>query len=236
MNSKDHSDLFEWRGDKPWFRGLPVLLRTITTRDCSVTMAGLKDAADLLDQPDFAERFVKDDIAPYGMELWPSSLILSEELLATDPGAGRTAIALGCGLGLVSIIAARCGWRITASDLDDLSLRFAAYNASLNDVDIEAFTNIDWHHPSSPTKYDRVLAADVLYQRIDHVPILRCIEGLLNSGGTAWVCDPNRSVADGFADTAREHGFSVHVVARSLVPTGGQALSGRIFFLEPRRT
>ncbi len=235
MKSKDYRNLFEWRGDTPWFRGLPVQLRRISTGAGTVIMAGLKDAADLLDQPDFAERFIKDDIAPYGMELWPSSLILAEELLATDPGMGRTALDLGCGLGLVSIVAARCDWCVTASDLDDLSLRFASYNASLNDVDIEAFTNIDWHKPSSTTTFDRILAADVLYQRMDHVPILRCIEGLLSPGGTAWVCDPNRSIADGFADTAREYGFSVHVASRSIARPTEKLVAGRIFFLEPQK-
>src|SRR3954467_6637306 len=43
------------------------------------------------------EDFVKDERLPYWADVWPSSVILAERLLALD-GRGRTALELGCGV------------------------------------------------------------------------------------------------------------------------------------------
>jgi predicted nicotinamide N-methyase len=193
-------------------------------------IAGLKDAADLLDQPDFARRFVEDDVAPYGLELWPASVMLAEHILCGEEGNGKRAIELGCGLGLVAIAAALKGWQVTATDNDPTSLRFAQYNAAVNGADIASFEPLDWHDPPTERCFDRVFGADLLYQATDHAPILRCIHGLLAGGGTALLADPHRGVADGFESKARDQSFDVHLIPTAAT-IGGRQVRGRLFLL-----
>ena len=60
-------------------------------------VAGVIDAADLLDEPDYAKRFLDDDCAPYGLELWPAAVMLAEYILQNDSNHVGRAIEIGCG-------------------------------------------------------------------------------------------------------------------------------------------
>ncbi len=54
---------------------------------------------------------------PYGGRLWPSALAISEFLVAQGNLDGYDVLELGCGAGLVSIVAAESGARVVASDI-----------------------------------------------------------------------------------------------------------------------
>jgi len=228
-------DLFNWHGGAARFRGLPVRFDPICVGGRLFRIARVDDAADLLDQPDFADRFLREDVAPYGLELWPSSVMLAERLLTGEEGSRLTAIELGCGLGFVSIACAARGWHMVASDNEPTSLRFAEYNALLNDVAIDSFELLDWRHPPDGRRCERVIAADVLYQLVDHAPLLKCIEAMLAPGGTALIADPNRGVADRFASLAAGAAFQVDVQAASACLPNGRCTEGRIFTLRRDR-
>ena len=232
--------LFNLIDGRPHYRGLPVQQHTTTIDNRVYIIDALRDAADLLDQPDYAKRFVEDDVAPYGMELWPAARMLSEYVVAEGSGGDQTAIELGCGLGLVSIVAAAHGWHVVATDHEQSSLAFARHNADQNNAQVARFEVVDWHQPDAavtavqtPPGFDRVLAADVLYQASDHGPVARCIDRLLAPEGVALIADPNRGVADRFARTAADHGFGVAIEnarAPSTSSAGG-TVEGRIFVL-----
>ena len=223
--------LFEWVDGVAYFRGLPVERRTLTVAGRTMRIAGLKDAADLLELPEFAKRFLEDDRAPYGVELWPAAMMLAEHIINGEDGAGMRAIEIGCGLGIVSMAAAMKGWRVEATDCDPTALHFAEYNAAINRVKIEAFECLDWHDPPAGQRFDRVLGADVLYELKDHVPVIECVDRLLEADGVALLADPNRGVADRFAPLVRDYGFDVQVLPTSEADVRGRAVDGRIFRL-----
>ncbi len=214
------------------FRGLPLETRKVELAGAVYRLAALKDAADLLDEPDFAKRFIEQDLAPYGMELWPAAIMLARYILTHDLGENREALELGAGLGLVGLAATRAGWRVRVSDHEPVSLQFAAYNAQLNDVAIHDYAVLDWHAPPPTPKYARIFAADVLYQLVDHEPILTCLRTILACGGTALIADPRRGVADHFDTLARSHGFTVDTMETGARNQQGDAVRGRIFKLE----
>ena len=220
---------FEWTNGVAHFRGLRVQHRIVTAVGRRFEIACLEDAADLLDEPDFAKPFLEEDRAPYGLELWPAAIMLAEHILRNEPGRSRSAVELGCGAGLASIAAAEAGWRMLATDHEPTSLRFAQYNASVNDSAIEAYELLDWRHPPPGRRFERVFAADVLYQLVDHDPILHCLGAMLSVAGVALVADPNRGVADRFAAMAEASGFEVEVLAASAPGPRGRIVKGRIF-------
>ncbi len=76
-----------------------------------------------------------------------------------------------------------------------------------------------------------MLAAVVLYQRVDHAPLLACIDALLEKDGLAIVADPNRGVADRFAEAAFARGIYVRLSGASADNRLGERVEGRRFFL-----
>lgn len=230
----DVANLFTMKNGKRFFRGLEAEQRAIQIGVQRIEIVRLRDAADLLDEPDFAKQFVENDRAPYGLELWPSASMLARHIEESPPGAGRSALDLGCGLGLVSIVAAIRGWQVVAADNEPTTLRFARFNAELNKVSIAAFELSDWHSPNPQQRFDRIFAADVLYQRVDQKPILGCIKALLAPNGEAVIADPNRGVADQFKHLAESEGFDVNVKTIAANPTAGNKPGGRMFFIRPQ--
>lgn len=217
------------------YRGLPLERRRISIATDTFNMIALKDAAALLDDAEVVRECEKTDRLPYGFELWPASLMLAEHLYRIEPGHGRRAIELGCGVGLVSIAAARRGWRILATDGDPVPLQFAEFNAAANAVELEAFQLLDWHNPPTDLRFSRILAADVLYQRCDHAPILKCIGHLLDHEGMAILADPNRGVADDFASLAAASGFCVKTIPSAASLDKQATVVGRLFVLSRSR-
>lgn len=228
-------DLFEWRDGTPLFRGLPVDQSTILLHGHTFRISALHDAADLLNDPEYAQKFVDEDRAPYGMELWPGAMMLSEYLLSDEPGNGRAALELGCGVALVSLAAKTRGWHITASDYDDMALSFARYNAAKSSVNIDEYEHLDWTRPPKGRLFERIFGADVLYQKVDHEPVLCTAGALLSATGIALFADPNRQVANRIPELAGKLGFDVEVLAtRGLNPSSRKLVDGRIFKLKHR--
>lgn len=223
--------LFEFVDGGLRFRGLCVEERRVEIAGRAFRIAALSDAADLLDQPEFARAFLEEDRAPYGLELWPAALMLAERVLTGDEGAGRSALDLGCGLGLVAMAATTRGWQVSAVDHDPIAVRFAEYNGRLSGIVAHEYAVFDWHRRPDGRRYERVFAADVLYQRTDHVPVVRCVAAMLAREGVALIADPNRSVADTFEATARNAGFVVSVEKTSTVVPKRGVVDGRVFEL-----
>jgi len=223
---------FEWKDGLPLFCGLRVAFRKVEIAGHVFDVAALKDAAGLLDDPVYAKRFVDEDFAPYGLELWPASFVLADLLLRTEPWGERRALELGCGVGLVSIAASRAGWNVLATDHYDLALEFARYNAGRCGVEVGAFDHMDWRTPPDYRPFDLVFASDVLYQREDHAPILGCVERYLSQTGTCWIVDPNRPSADRFPDAVIADGhFSCEASSHEAQVGESKPMTARMFKL-----
>lgn len=141
---------------------------------------------------------VRDDRLPYWADIWPSSRILARAL-AGEGGAGRTMLELGAGLGLVTIGAMRAGFDVLASDYYDDALLFTTANA-WRALKREPRTRmIDWRDLSADLGvFDRVVAADVLYE--DRYPplVANVIARTLAPSGVATIADPGRPMVEQF--------------------------------------
>jgi predicted nicotinamide N-methyase len=133
------------------------------------------------------EEFAHDEFLPYWAELWPSALALADVVADRDV-RGLAVLELGCGLGLPSLVAARGGARVLATDWADEALELLRANAALNGVALETL-RLDWREPGAVGTFDLVLAADVLYER-RYVDVLA--ELMPRLGGEVLLADPGR--------------------------------------------
>src|SRR2546423_3052565 len=67
-------------------------------------------------------------LVPYSSVLWRSGVALAHELAGAEL-SGRRLVELGCGLGLPSLVAARAGADVLATDADDQALGLLERNA-----------------------------------------------------------------------------------------------------------
>jgi predicted nicotinamide N-methyase len=214
--------------------GYPLLTRSIKVGGETYTLRGPANYEQLIDEPSVAERFARDEYLPYWAEFWPAAVLLAEEVAGWEPAAASgppTVLELGCGLGLISIVAARRGYRVIATDYDEHSLAFAAENARANDVTMETRC-VDWRERYDDLRIDRIVAAEITYERRHLAPIAAFLRTHLTPGGKAVICDRNRQVADGFAQVVRENGLDVREDSVSGRDGAGQELSARIFRIE----
>lgn len=144
------------------------------------------------------EAFEHEALLPYWAQVWPSALELAE-VLAARQWRGARMLELGCGLGLASIVAARAGARVTASDWSQLAIDNLADNAARNGVELEMIV-ADWDAPAellAAAPFDLVVAADVLYEIRKGETLSWLLPRLAPE---VILADPDRASAEGFFD------------------------------------
>ena len=138
---------------------------------------------------------------PYWARPWPSGVGLAGALYDDPPPAGTTVLELGCGLALPSVMAARAGACVLATDGATDAVAFAAHVLALNDV-LGEVAVVDWstHGDALAARgpFDLVLAADVLYTRANAEAAKALFPRLVAPGGRLIIADPNRAGAQHF--------------------------------------
>jgi len=214
------------------FQGYQVRTRRYSFGRRAIELLAPANPAALLDDPRVMARFAHDEHMPYWAEVWPASLLLAHELAAwpTAPaGAGRV-LELGCGLGLVALLAMDRGYDVIASDYDADALAFVAENARRNGVRCPALRQIDWRCAYPDLRPACILAADVLYERRNVAPIADFLARHMPPAGVAHVADTHRPTADAFPAAAAERGLRVitRPVEYAAAP-GSAPVRGRLF-------
>jgi predicted nicotinamide N-methyase len=176
---------------------------TIDTRTFSILKPA--NADDLIREEDF----VLDERLPYWADVWPSSIILAEKLLELK-GSGRTALELGCGVGLSTLAATSAGFDVLSTDYYEDALDVTRANVFRNLGTLARTRLVDWRHfPEDLGRFDLVFASDVLYEKeyAELLPIL--LRRLLVPGGIALIADPGRVAAPVFVESCDTHGLTI---------------------------
>jgi predicted nicotinamide N-methyase len=154
------------------------------------------------------EGFAVDERLPYWADIWPSSIILAGRLLE-ERGAGRQLLELGCGLGLATMAAMRAGFQVLATDYYEDALRFTRANAWRAFGREPQTRLVDWRAlPDDLDRFDRVVAADVLYERPYAQFVAQAIARTLAPTGEATVADPGRIAAGEFVRQCEASGLT----------------------------
>ena len=162
---------------------------------------------------------------PYWARPWPSGLALAASLVDEPVVADARVLELGCGLGAPSVVAARSGAAVLATDGAADAVAFAAHALALNET-VADVAVVDWAaHGEALTElgpFDVVLAADVLYTRANVEIALRLWPRLLADDGVLRLADPQRAGTRDFLAAARgtfsvvsqrqDEGVALHVL------------------------
>ena len=144
---------------------------------------------------------------PFWARPWPSGTALAEALSAAPPPAGARVVELGCGLAVPSIVAARAGAQVLATDGATDAVAYAAHSLALNQVTGEV-AHVAWDEHGDELAergpFDLVLGADVLYTPANAELLVRLLPRLLAPWGEVHLADPGRANARVFLAAARE--------------------------------
>ena len=155
------------------------------------------------------EDFVKDERLPYWADVWPSSLILAGKLLGLK-GHGKTALELGCGVGLSTLAATTAGYDVLSTDYYEDALDVTRANVFRNLGTLARTRLVDWRHlPDDLGRFDLVFASDVLYEK-EYAELLPVIfNQVLVRSGIALIADPGRVAAPVFVEACAQHGLAI---------------------------
>jgi predicted nicotinamide N-methyase len=140
-------------------------------------------------------------LVPYWSVLWRSGVALGRDL-AGSRLTGLRVVELGCGLGVPSLVAARAGAAVLATDRCAEALELVERNARENGLGVVT-ARVDWGAADELVArgpFALVLAADVLYERTGVALLLSLLPNL---GREVWLADPGRPGAGEFLEQAR---------------------------------
>jgi predicted nicotinamide N-methyase len=170
---------------------------TRESHDVAGRSLALWQVADLERHVDRHALLAGDDPAepPYWAHLWSGALVLAEAAVHVP---ARSAVELGCGLGLPGLAVARAGARVVFVDRLAVPLAFVRASAAANGLAPPPCVVADFGGAALAGRFDLVLAAEVLYDRTAFDPIAHALARLIAPGGCALVADGRRIDTRGF--------------------------------------
>jgi predicted nicotinamide N-methyase len=152
---------------------------------------------------------------PLWAKIWPASWVLADYIAGMPVEAKKQFLELGAGAGLVSIVAASFGHRITMSEHDDDALRFARANALINECSRLPIVDLDWNRPQSPDRFDYIVASEVTYKKEDCQPLVEHLKACLKPDGEVILAGEMRKTSMDFYKEL-ETGFNIRVQKKIL--------------------
>ena len=150
-----------------------------------------------------------DETRQYGTVLWPASIALALEIAERAADFRGTAVLeLGAGVGLAGLAAACVGGRVVQTDRDEDALAMCRDNAERNGVAI-ACRAADWSTWTEVTRYDWIIASDILYRTSLHENLRAIFACSLAPRGRLLIADPLRSASVRLLEDMEREGWTV---------------------------
>jgi 2-polyprenyl-3-methyl-5-hydroxy-6-metoxy-1,4-benzoquinol methylase len=182
-----------------------------------IPIGGERILIEVIDQDRLIDRLIEEDGGfdrrnPYYGQLWPAARVLGETIAKLPDLTDKRVLDVGCGAGLLGIVAAKRGARVTFADVMEESLELARNNARRNGVKGQTW-RFDLATPGAPAsddeRFDVIVSSDVLYEPWMAEAIANAIHTWLRVDGVAIVTDPMRPSGDRMKKVARAAGLHV---------------------------
>ena len=173
--------------------------KTVVIRGRSFTLLAPKFIEEYIDSEDPLHKF------PLWAKVWEASWVLADFLagLAADPE--KRLLEIGCGLGLVGVVAASFGHKVVMTEHNPEAIEFARANAALNHcIDMEII-DLDWNSPSLYSRFDIIAGSEVVYHEKDFEPLRNLFERFLKPEGEVVLCEGVRRTSLDFFKEMQRH-------------------------------
>ena len=151
--------------------------KDLTIRGRSFSFFVAKSLESFVDSQDIFNDF------PLWIKIWEASMILADYLAGLKVEPEKRFLEIGCGLGLVGIVASAFGHHVTATEYNQDALNFARANALLNKVSNIEIKEMNWNKPQLQGSFDTIIGSEIIYKESDFPSILNLFRTYLKDGG-----------------------------------------------------
>lgn len=137
---------------------------------------------------------------PLWTKIWEASLLLAHRVAAMPPVPDRSWLELGSGLGVVGVVAAAFGHRITITEHDPHALNFIGANLHINNCPPTAVHRLDWMKPDLTGRFDRIIGSELIYNEKDFAALKHLFQKLLQPEGEILLAGEVRQSNRAFLD------------------------------------
>ena len=128
--------------------------------------------------------------------------------------SGASLLDLGCGMGLSGTAAAAAGGRVLFADLEPPALLFARLNSLPYGRRVRT-RRVDWRTDRLGERFDRILGADILYERKQWDFLEPFWRAHLAPHGSVLLGEPGRKTGEMFVEWIAERGVGAERVSRN---------------------
>jgi predicted nicotinamide N-methyase len=176
------------------------------TEEKSVVIRGRKFT---LLMPKFIEEYIdsQDPLHdfPLWAKAWEASWVLADFLAGLPAEPGKRLIEIGCGLGLVGVVAASFGHKVIMTEHNPDAIEFARVNAEINHCADMEIIDLDWTSPGLYCRFDYIVGSEVVYHEKDFEPLRNLFERLLKPEGEVILCEGVRRTSLDFFKEMQRH-------------------------------
>ncbi len=123
---------------------------------------------------------------PLWSKIWEASIVLANHIWAIPVNPEGHLLEIGCGVGVVGVVAARCGHRVTMTEYNPDSINFARANAHFNrrgESPLPQIVELDWTKPLLVGRFYVILGSEVVYKEEYFEPLSGLFRRYLKPGG-----------------------------------------------------
>jgi predicted nicotinamide N-methyase len=173
--------------------------KTVVIRGRSFTLLAPKFIEEYIDSENPLHDF------PLWAKAWEASWVLADFLAGLPAEPGKRFLEIGCGLGLVGVVAASFGHKVIMTEHNPDAIEFARANAKMNHCADVEIIDLDWTSPSLYGRFDHIVGSEVVYHEKDFQPLRNLFERLLKPGGEVILCEGIRRTSLDFFKEMQRH-------------------------------
>jgi len=132
---------------------------------------------------------------PLWIKIWEASMVLADYLAGLKVEPEKRFLEIGCGLGLVGIVASAFGHHVTVTEYNHDALNFARANALLNKVSNIEIREMNWNNPQIQGSFDTIIGSEIIYKESDFPSILNLFRTYLKDGGEVILAEGIRKTS-----------------------------------------
>ncbi len=183
--------------------------RRIRNRETEEKSVGIRGRSFTILTPKFIEGYIdsQDPLHdfPLWAKVWEASWVLADFLAGMPVEPEKRLLEIGCGLGLVGVVAASFGHKVIMTEHNPEAIEFARANAEMNHCEDMEIIDLDWNSPSFYGRFDTLVGSEVVYHEKDFEPLRRLFERLLKPEGEVILCEGIRRTSLDFFKEMQRH-------------------------------